>query len=356
MKLLFIYLRRSDFQWEIASSDTYWETVRRLVEDKVVDSARFVIDCYSRRPETREVSDRMTAHKVPRVDDLETDEDEIIWVRGGFKPWIPWLDRQRKARRWLVFYAAGTGRNHWPHWDVVLDDTTTGVWVDGRAPYRGRLWSHWRKLIPAAFGYDPSVERDYDVCINANYVYDRKGQYLAYEACRLLAGRLGRIPRVVMPGCIRGNVGTVGMMREIAERGDVELAGHLPRSRLAPLLNRCKTFVHLGTSTQGDRSPAEAGRCGCRLVLGLTARHSSYIFGCPTPILVTSPHRDPTDGAALLEQAILEDAPSLRSASADYFARESGSGPVGSRYTVSLFEYLRRYPVADRSVLEGYNV
>lgn len=330
-------------------SDGYFAVLQDLLHAGIVKSVRFVMDCYSVREERRKIEPGFTIEKLRGLDWIETTCNDVIWCRGGWKSWFPWLNKQIEARRWLIFYGAGTGHQSWPHWDVVLDDTVARTTIAPAGKYTDRLWAHWRKTIPPFFTRVPR-DRDYDFCLGANYVYDRKGQYIGYAALKRYVEVFGERPRVIIPGALRGLGRTSEMFQDLFKTGLAELPGHLSRQHLADVFNRTRVFVHLGTSSQGDRSPIEAGRVGCRLVLGNPRRHATYLFNSPVPVLMPKVENDLTEIAHLMRQARDEDTDEMRSQMAAYVTQEEGAGPNGSQYLRRVLSIISKYPVRDRTI------
>lgn len=66
-----------------------------------------------------------TIEVVPNMNTAVKDligKEDLVMVRGGFKAWIPVLEELRIMPNYVLFYRANTGNNHWPYWDVILDD------------------------------------------------------------------------------------------------------------------------------------------------------------------------------------------------------------------------------------------
>lgn len=351
MNLTFVYLRKDKCPWESAMSDGYFILLRELVRRGVLTSARFLIDCWTDPPERRDIAPGMVLEKVNGLDGVELEPGAAVWIRAGWKTWIPWIEKQHNAGHWLLFYGAGVPHHAWPFWDVVLDDTNAATWVvDDRGRFPGRLCAHFRKALSPFFRFIP-VKRDYDFCLGANFIYGRKGQDIAYAALHRYTELTGTKPRAIMPGGLRRGEVTYQILREVERLGDLEIPGHLPRAELADRFNRSKVFMHLGTSTQGDRGPIEAGRTGCQLLLGHRRRHATYLFNAPIPPKVPVVERDLTEIAGLMAQAAAEDTDDLRQLTSAYFVREDGLGDVGSLYLTRILDVMRENPQADRALL-----
>lgn len=189
---------------------------------------------------------------------------DILIVRGGFKPWIPFLDYIYKRREnWVLFYRANTNRHSWPFWDITLNDL-----IDKPKSIRGRLHYDFTKPVNEdIFGIidAPGVlPREYDVMIGASHIHRRKGQYLTVQALQKYYHKYGIKPHAIMPGgYMRCSTNTI--IQNIIQSGDVDIEGplNLPRRKLSLLMNETKLFVHAGYGGQNDRCILEAMCCGC---------------------------------------------------------------------------------------------
>jgi len=348
MRLVFLYLRKRDFPVGRAVSDGYHAMIRKFVELGLVDRADFIMDCYA-YPESSEKIGGVTTSSIQNFfTKIQLEPTDVLFVRGGWKPWIPWIEEQRRKGCWTIFYGAGTGHGSWPYWDVVVDDCVTDVVWSRRT---GAVIIPFRKAVSEEFDY-ADVERPYDLCLGANYVYDRKGQYIAYAAAERFQELFGRTPTMVMPGALRGHEQTIRMIKKIIDRKDVDLPGHVSRGDLVPIMQRSKIFVHLGTSTQGDRGSAEAGRCGCRILLGHRRHHAPYLFSAPGSAVPTV-EGDLSEIARLYSQGIAADEPGARQATSAYFKANDGFSQTGLAVWRDLFGFIRGHPTRDTEALQG---
>lgn len=195
--------------------------------------------------------------------------DDIIFTRGGFRSWHDWLIARQKEGYWMWLYAANTGRQRWPFWDLILEDCHNWDTV-GKTDRLGRHHLDYRKPINPTYFYptdDPKYE--YDFMIGASYITDKKGQWRTIQALKKFRELYGYSPRCIMPGATRRGTKTLKMLEYLNRNSDldIEMPGMLNRQKLAVLMRKTKVFIHSGASGQNDRGPLEAMACGCRLIL-----------------------------------------------------------------------------------------
>lgn len=196
------------------------------------------------------------------------DPGDILIVRGGFKPWIPFLDYiYLKRQNWILFYRANTNRHAWPYWDITLNDL-----IDSSRAIRGRLHYQFTKPVNEdIFGVidaQNTIPKEYDIMIGASHIHRRKGQYITVQALQSYYHLFGTKPRAIMPGGYM-RCSTTQQIQKILRSGDVDITGPvgLTRQRLALAMNRTRLFVHAGHGGQNDRGILEALCCGCLPVL-----------------------------------------------------------------------------------------
>jgi hypothetical protein len=212
--------------------------------------------------------------------DLEIDEDTIIWVRGGFKHWAEWL-KSYKGRNWLLLYAANTGRQRWPWWDVILDDIS----MENKVDALGRYSFPFIKPIDTDFYSPYSCDVNIDVCIGASHIHDRKGQWRGVKVIEEYYKKYGTWLVSVMPGSPRRSLNTTNMFKDIEKKGIIILRpGHVHKKELKSIFNRSEVFIHLGAHGQNDRGPLEAAACGCNIILGSPQYHSKLLVDNSTVV------------------------------------------------------------------------
>lgn len=277
MRLVFLYVqnRRGEFYAKRIKEEGYFYLIQRMVETGIIDNALIVIESgQTKLINYQKGITGLITDAISRIDQYILPGD-VVWCRGGWKAWYNTLKKLRDAGHWLVIYAANTGREKWPIWDVVFDDLTGLNFIDDQ----GRLHFDFRKpLNPCLFYPYGDIKENYDLCIGSSNIHDRKGQWRAIEVMVAYKEMFGAGLKAVMPGSLRGGVNTEKMLKSIDAYGlDVTMPGELTRSELRKVYNQSKMFIHLGSHGQGDRGPMEAMRCGCFLIIGYPKYHAPWV-------------------------------------------------------------------------------
>lgn len=255
----------------LVSEGLYW-MLKKMKKEGIIQDLLLVIE--SSRNTGSFVLQGNQGYVVPHISCIDPflKKDDVLFVRGGFRGWHDWL-KSKKGKHWLLLYAANTGRERWPWWDVVLDD----IRPEARKDEAGRIWWPFNKPINGDFFFlIPDAKPSFDVCIGASYIHDKKGQWRAIRAINEYQKIYGRAPKCIMPGAVRSSTETVKAL-QIARRLGIKEPGMVPRSDLNMILNTSKIFIHLGTSGQNDRGPLEALKCGCQLIIGSPKYHSPVV-------------------------------------------------------------------------------
>jgi len=347
VKLYYLYVRDYGIRTEHAMYDGHFELLNYMVRHKIVDEADAVLDIYRVREEERIVTkDGVVVRRRNGIDDLKPNRGDVIWVRGAWKPWLPWIRAQADRHIWLMFYDANTGRKTWPFWDVVVSDIIRNQGIDRF----GKLWYWYPKPVSPVFR-PMKVAIKYDICIGASRVFDKKGQYRVFNAVVAYEKLFGIKLRCVMPGCFMYHQQKTALMRaELPRYPHVEPLPLVPRPVLAKLFNQSLIATHTCGGGHGDRAPLEAGACGRPLVLAATRRHAEFVFNDPQITFVPTDVDDAESFARGLKPWIEASTPERRKYVAEHFRRhasvESGSGPRMK----TLFDFFRAHPDADRSL------
>ncbi len=257
-------------------TEGYFHMLLKLKEAGAIDDLIIFIE--SNRSPGKKVISGITCYVVPRIEYVENflQEGDVIFVRGGFRGWYnPFLLKMKEQKRWLILYAANTGRQRWITWDVVLSDLNTCHSFDRR----GRFWFFFRKPINPEIFYRKKMRRDIDVCIGASKIHDKKAQFKIIDALVEHKRIFNRTLKCIMPGHMRcRGVGTPQIMSNINNHDlNVEQPGFVDRYELNNIFNRSKLFVYLGNSGENDRGPLEATSVGCMTLLGGTTRHAPFL-------------------------------------------------------------------------------
>lgn len=350
MRLFYLYVRHRNFSVEQAETDGHYTLIKELMKRGYVDESYFITDNYARPPEVLANTD--PRFKVISVNGLFTlrqqpEPGDIIWIRGAWKPWIPWIEKYT-PQCWTLYYAANAGHHAWPWWDVILYDLREG----DTAGAENKLWYHYRKPVSPDFGLRPEIPVEYDVCCGASHIYDRKGQYrimkisLAYEALT------GKPLKVVMPGSFYSREAQTEIMRaELADGKwpNITMPGWVDRNTMISIYNSARFFYAATCGGQGDRCVPESGLCGCRQIIGLSKNHPPYSYARPD-IAFVPPNPDDTDSiAAYLAENMRSSV--TRQDVADYFQAEAGMDRAIDNLS-RLFNHMKENPKLRTTLTE----
>lgn len=324
--------------------------MRELVRDGLINSVRVVRESYATTVPTTDYEEPgFTAISVPDVNILTLVPGEIVWVRGGWKSHLPWIERHL-PNHWFLYYGANAGHHSWPHWDVILEDRHQRyVFPDSL----GRLVWYYRKPVAPEFRARPGLERTWDVCVGASHIYDRKGQFRALDVCDEFYRLTGRQLRCIVPGCFYSREKQTERMKARLQSGaypNVHLSGMLPREELVGVYNRSRFMYAATCGGQGDRCALEAGVCGCRMITARRRNHGPYVTAderfCFTP---TAPEAT-GEIARYLAREIDEETPTRLDCAA-YHVAHGGTEAVVAQIAPVLAVLRENPKTADRAAL-----
>lgn len=275
MRLIFYYLqhKHADKYFDFLKTEGYFYLLKRMVETGIIDEVLIIIDSdKSISPfKMHEGIVGQTVQGIMQEPEGGFRSDDIIWVRGGWRSWHDFLVKKKEEGHKLLLYAANSGRERWPFWDIIFDDINGKESIDSL----GRRSIDFRKPTNPDMFYPLKIERKYDFCIGASHIHDKKGQWRAIEVLIKYKELYGNNPKCIMPGSIKRGVKTNNILRDIEASGiDVFIPGMLSRQEMLEVYNSSKVFVHMGSGGQGDRGVLEAMSCGCSVVIGSPNRHS----------------------------------------------------------------------------------
>ena len=256
-------------------SEGYYYLLIQMLKTNIINDLVIVIES-NRSPGLAHTKEGIPVYVVPNIDQFEPyiKPDDIIWARGGFKSWFPFLNN-KKGKHWLLIYAANTGRQRWKFWDVVFNDLHGKNHIDSI----GRFQFDFKKPINPDIFKLLKKERTYDICIGASYIHDRKGQWLVINSLIEYQNIYGEKPKCILPGAPRRGLKSALIPELIRKHQlDVTITGMLPREDLAERMNECRLFIHGGSSGQNDRGPLEAMRCGCYIMLASSQHHPKFLY------------------------------------------------------------------------------
>jgi hypothetical protein len=248
-------------------SEGYLLLLKTMLARGDLDSVLVFIE--STRSPGSTVIQGIPVHVVPHIEHSRAylEEGDIIWVRGGWRGWHDFI-LSLKGKHWLMLYAANTGRERWKFWDVVLDDL--GV---TRLDTLGRFfYDFYKPISPYLFFYDYRPI-EYDVCIGASHIHEKKAQHLVVEAVKWYKDIYGFCPNCILPGRYIGSFGR-DLPHYIAQHGlSILMPGMIPRPELNAVFNRSRMTVFLTQGGQGDRGPMESLCAGTPIIIRNPKRH-----------------------------------------------------------------------------------
>ena len=353
MRLVFFYLahRNASYYFNFLLTEGYYWLLKRMVETGIVDEVSIIIDSGQRLDPVNYMLD-LTGHVVAGIENVSLRKNDIIWVRGGWKPWFSFLNRLHEESRWLLFYGANTGRERWPFWDVIFDDLAGKDYIDEI----GRIHLDFRKPTNPEIFHPITIERKYDLCIGASHIHDKKGQWRGVQAAIAYQKIFGKNLKCIMPGAFRRGVKTNNIIADIKRHGlDIDLPGMVSREDLTEILNKSTVFAHLGSGGQGDRGVLEAMRCGCPVMIGFPRYHAPFTYRSDLSYVAADPDHFETLAHEIHEQ-IEQATEKKRQQIFQYHESQCGVETVILPRMKRLFSILRKNPKADREVLlEKFN-
>lgn len=318
-----------------------------LVERKVIDEVLVVVDSAHGKG-VHWWFDNYYAKVIPHLNGLERwgilRPDDIIFARGGFRPWPPFLQRANESKKWVLFYRAASNRLKWPYWDVVIEDLTARSYNFG-----DRLHYRFNKPIsPEIFTFTPKEDRVYDVMFHASHIHDKKGQWKGVEAALAYRKKYGKDLHAIMPGGFYGGGKTRDMYQTIRNHHlDIKVPGMVQRTDLCRLMNQSKLYLHLGVAGQNDRGNLESMRCGCQQIIGNPQFHAPFIYSNWEMSVAIQDH-SPEKVADVIHHMLEEWTPEAPAKVHEYYERENGTEVAVSQMTC-LLEWIKSHPVPDRS-------
>jgi hypothetical protein len=254
--------------------------LEKLLEKNIIDDCVIFIES-TRSPGSTSIGKyNINLHTVPNIYESRQfldNKKDVLFFRGGFRSWHDFIiDMQKEENLFCMLYAANTGRERWPFWDLILEDMhTTEEYIDER----GRIWHPFLKPVNTDIFYpDKSVKQIYDICIGASHISDKKGQWRIVEGLieyqkMFLKNKL----KCILPGCGSKGTHTAPMFKKIREYNlEIALPGMVDRKELAKIYNKSKYFFYGGSGGQNDRSLLEASACGIEVFFVNKDRHPPY--------------------------------------------------------------------------------
>lgn len=362
MRVVFLYVRDGaspslEFDPKVSSTNFYGKRIceegyywmlRRMVETGIVDEVMVIIES-GKGPGclTYDCNGKIYGYVIPDIALLKdyVKPQDIIFVRGGFKTWHDRLVELQQQNHWMLIYAANTGREKWTFWDIIFNDLNGNNQTDSRS----RFQFDFRKPInPNIFYPTKKLDKEFDLCIGASHIHDKKGQWRTIRALIEYKKIYGKNLKCVMPGAYRRGKHTQYIIDSLnTEDLDVYVPGMASRSQLNKIYNKSKFFIHLGGGGQGDRGPLEAMRCGTSVMVGNTERHSKNVWQNKKVCTVIPSDTDAGEIARILNYKVKNYNDKIKKYVYSYYEETSGVESIILPGMKKLFDIFRKYPVSN---------
>ena len=106
-------------------SEGYLVLLEEMLNHEIVDDVIIFIESSKGTGKTvySQRSKPITCYVVPEIGYVKQflRKEDVIFVRGGFRSWFNFLTQMKKEERWLLLYAANTGRARWRFWDIIFE-------------------------------------------------------------------------------------------------------------------------------------------------------------------------------------------------------------------------------------------
>lgn len=371
MRLIFLYVTNGAVpgkEWDPSAKATnfyskrileegYYYLLKRMVEEKIIDELVIFVESGVGQGYVNYGHPNIHGWVMPDIKSLRQciGGTDIVWVRGGFKTWYKTLVDFQENNLWMLLYAANTGRERWSIFDVIFNDLTGNNKIDGR----GTLQFDFKKPTNPNIFYPTFAKPEYDLCIGASYIYDKKGQWRTVDALIKYKEVFGKNLKCIMPGSFRRSAKTLRMIEKLNQESlqgnlNVELPGMLSRSKLNKIYNRSKLFIHLGGGGQGDRGPLEAMRTGTPVVVGNITRHSKLIYQNPDVSFVIPDNANSEMIARTLHYLNTSYSKNIRKQVYNYYEKHAGVESVILPEMRELFDIFRKHSKRNIKALANF--
>lgn len=256
------------------AKECYFYMLEKLVEQKVITDLTVFYES-GFQPGKADFVKGAKNWVIPNIECMTEfiDDDTILFIRGGFKHWHDYL-KSYKGKNWLMLYAANTGRQKWPWWDIVLDDLNMSNTIDALGRYQ---FPFVKPVNEEIFKMKLNKRVSFDVCIGASHIHDKKGQWYSVQILESFHKQFGYYPTMVMPGAMRHSTYTNQMLEKQIMQ-EIIMPGMLQRDALAELFNDCRVFLGMGGGGQNDRGILEAYACGLPVIYSAKQRHTPLLY------------------------------------------------------------------------------
>lgn len=209
---------------------------------------------------TKYCNDNFCVSMVHELPETEYKKADCIFVRGGFRSWIPKLREIKERGIPMVYYGANNPHGHWPFWALLLSD-----FIDEPTKTRKGVpvYPFIKTVNREIFNYGSKVTPiHYDFMVGSSHIHAKKGQFRALE----LLEKTFPLSDIVMPGSFIRCRYNKYVLR-LCDRLHVTMPGMVDRCRLADYYRSTRLYLYAGTGGQADRGPLEALACGCPVVV-----------------------------------------------------------------------------------------
>lgn len=333
-------------------TDGMYSLCELLLARKIVSEVLVFVES-TISPGTLKYKEGFTCYTIPSImsaiDMLHA--DDILFVRGGFRSWFPFLTAVCPGH-WTLFYRAASNRNPWPFWDVILEDL-----IEPGASYVDqfdRVHLEFNKPVNSKIFFPmPRFSQDnrYDLCIGASHVHDKKGQWRTVNALEPYSSRYGTSLCCILPGGLRRGEKTNAMVESIrTNKLNVKLVGMLNKDVLREVYNASSMFIHLGGAGQNDRGVLESLACGTPVMLANVQYHAPFTYDNERFCYVTHSAGDPEKLAIAIHTALEKFQGLKPEVVHDYYEKRNGLAVVQQQMD-KLFTALVSTQIKNRAEL-----
>lgn len=319
-----------------------------MAQKGIIDEQIVFIDS-TRNPGFYPITEKSKVYVVPHLSESLNyiKSGDVIYARGGFKPWIDTLQTLSNNKHWIMFYRANTNRGNWQFWDIILDDL-----VDNNYNAGGRLGYSFRKPINEdLFFNDKHPQRLYDVMVGASHIHIKKGQHLTIQALLKYKEMFGKSLSAILPGSfIRSYTNKV--IIDVLQSKELNLVhtGMVNREKLNSQMNLSKLFIHLGPGGQNDRGVLEAMCCGTPAMVA-SKRYSPFVYNNFEFGKLINCQDDPNKTAIEINKMLKEIEKGAYRNISEYYLKNNGMEQEAIPRMVKLIDFIKANPIPDREKL-----
>lgn len=319
-----------------------------MAQKEIIDEQLVFIDS-TRNPGFYPITEKSKVYVVPHLKESlkYIKPGDVIYARGGFKPWIDTLHTLSNNKHWIMFYRANTNRGSWAYWDVILDDL-----VDNNYNSGGRLGYAFRKPINEDLFYDNKhPQKLYDVMVGASHIHIKKGQHLTIQALLKYKEMFGNSLSIILPGSfIKSYTNEIIIKALESKELRINFAGMVDREKLNSQMNLTKLFIHLGPGGQNDRGVLEAMCCGTPVMVA-SKRYSPFIYNNPEFGKLVTCQNDPRETAIAIGEMLCEINKGKYNNISEYYLKNNGMEQEAIPRMIKLLNFIKANPIPDRQRL-----